>query len=82
VFVGITTSGTSKNVVAAFHACGELGVTSVALCGLGGDLEPLVDHLLRVPSRVTARIQESHITIGHMVCAQVERAIFDSLRPR
>lgn len=82
VFVGLTTSGRSKNVLAAFAACKELGVTSVAMAGLGGDLEPLVDHVLRVPSSSTPRIQECHITIGHMLCAYVETSIFSHLKPQ
>lgn len=81
VFVGLTTSGRSPNVLAAFEACAALQVTSVALCGLGGELEGKVDHLLRVPSRHTPRIQECHILIGHMICAEVERRIFGHLAP-
>jgi D-sedoheptulose 7-phosphate isomerase len=81
VFVGITTSGRSKNVLAAFEACAALGVASVALCGLGGELEPLVDHVLRVPSAHTPRIQECHILLGHMMCAHVESALFGHLKP-
>jgi len=81
VFVGITTSGRSKNVLAAFEACKGLNVTSVALCGSGGELEDKVDMTLRVPSAHTPRIQECHILIGHMLCAQVELAIFGHLKP-
>ena len=81
VFVGITTSGKSKNVLAAFERCAALGVTSVALAGQGGDLEGRVDHLLRVPSTVTARIQECHILLGHLMCAHVENQLFAHLRP-
>jgi D-sedoheptulose 7-phosphate isomerase len=82
VFIGITTSGKSKNVLAAFARCRDLGVTSVALAGMGGDLEGQVDYALRVPSHTTARIQESHITLGHMLCAQVELAMFSHLKPQ
>ncbi|MGC4078240.1 MAG: D-sedoheptulose 7-phosphate isomerase [Rubrivivax sp.] len=81
VFVGITTSGRSRNVLAAFEACADLGVVSVAMCGLGGELEGRVDHVLRAPSHATPRIQECHILIGHMLCTQVEREIFGHLRP-
>ena len=81
VFVGITTSGRSRNVLAAFETCRRLQVTSVALAGLGGELEPLADHVLRAPSRHTPRIQECHILIGHMLCAQVELALFGHLKP-
>ena len=80
VFVGITTSGKSKNVLAAFERCRSLGVVSVALCGQGGDLEPLVDHVLRVPSSQTPRIQECHILLGHLMCAHVEMQVFGHLR--
>lgn len=82
VFVGITTSGKSKNVLAAFMRCKDLGVTSVALAGIGGALEEHVDFVLRVPSSSTPRIQESHITLGHMLCAQVELAMFAHLKPQ
>jgi len=81
VFVGITTSGKSPNVLHAFEACKELQVTSIALCGLGGELEGKVDHVLRAPSSHTPRIQECHILIGHMICAEVELQIFGHLVP-
>jgi D-sedoheptulose 7-phosphate isomerase len=80
VFVGITTSGRSKNVLAAFTACPALGVTSVALCGSGGELEKHADHVIRVPSASTPRIQEAHITLGHMLCEHVEVKMFGHLR--
>ncbi|WP_414813077.1 SIS domain-containing protein [Pandoraea apista] len=82
VFVGITTSGRSKNVLSAFEVCASLGVKSVALCGSGGELDEMVDYALRVPSAHTPRIQECHILIGHMLCAQVELALFSHLRPQ
>lgn len=81
VFIGITTSGRSKNIIAAFESCPKLGVTSIALCGLGGDLRSLVDHVICAPSNSTPRIQEAHITLGHMMCAQVELAMFSHLKP-
>jgi D-sedoheptulose 7-phosphate isomerase len=81
IFVGITTSGRSKNVLAAFQACARLQVTSVALCGTGGDLEG-VDHVLRAPSPHTPRIQECHILLGHMLCGLVETTMFGHLAPK
>lgn len=81
VFVGITTSGKSTNVLRAFDACKELNVTSIALCGQGGELEDKVDYVLRVPSSHTPRIQECHILIGHIICAEVELQIFGHLAP-
>lgn len=79
VFVGITTSGKSPNVLRAFEACKGLDVTSVALCGLGGGLENGVDYVIRVPDNKTPRIQECHILIGHIICAQIEQQIFGHL---
>lgn len=81
MFVGITTSGRSKNVLEAFSVCKGLEVSSVALCGTGGELAG-VDHVLRAPSAHTPRIQECHILIGHMLCAQVELAMFSHLKPQ
>jgi D-sedoheptulose 7-phosphate isomerase len=82
VFVGITTSGKSPNVLRAFEACKSLQISSIALCGLGGDLEDKADYALRVPSRHTPRIQECHILIGHIICAEVELQMFGHLAPR
>jgi D-sedoheptulose 7-phosphate isomerase len=82
VFVGITTSGRSKNVLSAFSSCKALKVTSIALAGLGGELEDIVDHVIRIPSVSTPRIQEAHILIGHMLCGQVELAMFGHLKPQ
>jgi D-sedoheptulose 7-phosphate isomerase len=81
IFVGITTSGRSVNILKAFEECKRLGVTTIALCGQGGSLEDLADYVLRVPSTDTARIQECHILIGHILCAIVESSVFGHLRP-
>lgn len=76
VFIGISTSGNSKNVIKAVEACKAMGIVSVALCGAGGRLKELCDHALAVPSTHTPRIQENHILIGHVICALVEDAIW------
>lgn len=76
VFIGISTSGNSVNIINAMELAKELGVTSVALCGEAGKLKDLVDYSINVPSKITPYIQECHICIGHMICAIVERAIF------
>lgn len=76
IFIGITTSGRSPNILAAFSECRRLNIRSVALCGAGGALEGQVDHLIRIPSTDTARIQECHILVGHMICAEVESRMF------
>jgi D-sedoheptulose 7-phosphate isomerase len=76
VFIGISTSGNSKNVVAAVEAAKQRGIVTVALCGAGGKLKDLCDYALPVPSTHTPRIQENHILIGHAICAMVEEAIW------
>jgi D-sedoheptulose 7-phosphate isomerase len=81
VFVGITTSGKSPNVLRALEACKDLHVTSIVLCGIGGELDDKFDYVLRVPSHHTPRIQECHILIGHMICAEVEAQVFAHLDP-
>jgi D-sedoheptulose 7-phosphate isomerase len=72
--IGITTSGRSANVTRALVAAREIGITPAALAGRGGgDLVGLADPLLVVPSGTTARIQEMHIMIGHMLCDVLEQ---------
>jgi D-sedoheptulose 7-phosphate isomerase len=73
VLVGISTSGNSKNVLAAFETARLMGVVTVAFTGSGGGkMREAVDYLLEVPSNDTARIQEGHILAGHLVCDWVE----------
>jgi len=77
IFVGITTSGTSKNIVAGFEAAKKKGMICMALAGeKQGPLNEMGDLVINVPSTVTPRIQEAHILIGHLVCAAVEQEIF------
>jgi D-sedoheptulose 7-phosphate isomerase len=73
VAIGISTSGNSKNVIAAFEQCRAQGITTVGFTGQsGGKLAPLCDILVNVPSMTTARIQEMHITLGQMFCGALE----------
>jgi D-sedoheptulose 7-phosphate isomerase len=73
VAIGITTSGRSANVIKALETSRGLGVVTVALTGGdGGEAGRIADYALVVPSRVTARIQEMHITVGQMLCAALE----------
>jgi len=76
VFIGISTSGRSKNIVEALKACREKGITSVAI--VGADPCPLdeADHVIHVPSTVTPRIQECQTLIGHILCYLVEQSLF------
>jgi len=77
VFVGISTSGRSPNIVAALQAARAKGLVTVGLTGRGGGRMPeLCDHCLRTPSDETPRIQEGHIAMGHTICWLIERAIF------
>ena len=76
VLLGLSTSGNSANVVAAFARAREMGVTTVAMTGGGGGkLAPLADHLLAVPSRSTPLIQQAHLCLYHYLCGAVERAL-------
>jgi D-sedoheptulose 7-phosphate isomerase len=73
VALGISTSGKSPNILIALRKAKEMGLVTAALSGRGGgDLPPLVDHLVIVPSDTTARIQELHILLGHMLCGALE----------
>jgi D-sedoheptulose 7-phosphate isomerase len=75
VLVGISTSGNSANVVAAFEVARDLGVHIIALTGGGGGtMATLADLLINAPSLSTPRIQELHIAIGHTICELVEDA--------
>ncbi len=73
IAIGITTSGRSPNVIKAFEVARSAGIVTVAFTGgSGGNILPLADHVLLVPSTVTARIQEMHITLGQMLCGALE----------
>jgi D-sedoheptulose 7-phosphate isomerase len=77
VAVGISTSGSSKNVLQAFEAARANGMTTVGLTGLKGrSISPFVDYCLWVETDSTPRIQELHIMIGHILCEIVEGVLF------
>jgi D-sedoheptulose 7-phosphate isomerase len=79
LLVLLSTSGASANLLAAVDAAREVGVTTTALlAGGGGPLEDRVDFALVVPTDSTARAQELHLTIGHVVCELVDRAFAES----
>jgi len=76
VLLGISTSGNSKNVVAAFEKAKSKGLSTIALTGAGGgELGELADILLAAPSSSTPRIQEAHICLYHYFCEKVEEAL-------
>lgn len=73
VLVALSTSGKSPNVLAALRQARALGLVTVGFSGrTGGDMAALLDHALLVPSDTTARIQEMHILLGHMLCGALE----------
>ena len=77
VAVGISTSGTSANVMKAFEVAQEMGMKTVALTGNdGGTVAKIADLALIVSSSSTPRIQEAHILIGHLLCEMVEQQLF------
>lgn len=77
ILVGLSTSGNSKNIVKAFETAKEKGMITIAFTGAtGGKLKNLSDYLINIPSTDTPRIQESHITLGHIICQLVEEIYF------
>ena len=78
VFIGISTSGNSKNIVEAIKSAKERGIFTVGFTGAkGGIMKEMCDICICVPSNETPRIQESHIVIGHIICAIVEKEMFE-----
>jgi len=73
---GISTSGNSPNVVKAVRAARAKGLTTIGMTGKGGKLAECADLVLTVESSITARIQETHITMGHLLCELVDRILF------
>lgn len=77
VAIGISTSGKAKNVLLAIKKAKEMGLKTICLTGAsGGELARCADLCLIVPSPVTARIQEAHITMSHIICELVEEQLF------
>lgn len=76
VVIGISTSGKSPNVISGVEKARECGAVTVVFTGEGGELTKMADYALAVPSRDTPRIQEAHITAGHIICYLVEEALF------
>ena len=73
---GISTSGNSKNVVEAIEAAKSLELITIGMTGSGGLLADCADLVYTVPSKITAHIQETHITIAHMLCDLMDRILF------
>ena len=83
VAIGLSTSGNSPNVLKGLRKAASLRLSTVGLTGgSGGQMMVLCDLCICVPSKVTARVQEVHLTIGHILCGLVEDALSASTRQR
>lgn len=81
VLIGITTSGNSPNILRAFSVSKKLGVKTIGLLGRdGGPAAKECDHAIIVPDKTTSRIQEVHITVGHILCGIVDREMYGALK--
>ncbi len=77
VFIGISTSGNSQNIIEAFAECKKKGIITVALLGKdGGKLKDLADYCMLVPLNQTPRVQEIHTMTVHMMCEMIEEKAF------
>jgi len=82
VFIGLSTSGNSPNILKALERCKAKGIKTIGLTGeTGGQMAGLCDICIKVPTLDTPRIQESHILIGHIICYLVEETLFGHLNP-
>jgi D-sedoheptulose 7-phosphate isomerase len=82
IIIGISTSGNSVNVIEGIKEAKKRGAYTVGFLGqTGGKLKNIVDLALCVPSSITARIQEIHITVGHIICQLVEEELFKEKNP-
>jgi D-sedoheptulose 7-phosphate isomerase len=82
VALGITTSGSSANVMKALRAAKKLGMTTITLTGEAGKAASLADIALLVPSRSVPRIQEAHIVVGHILCELTDAILFKDVGKR
>lgn len=77
VFMGISTSGNSPNVLRALELCRKMGITTIGMSGgNGGKMEPLCDYFIRIPSDVTMYIQQAHLALEHIFCMIAEQSYF------
>lgn len=81
VFIGISTSGNSENIIKALPVCREKGIRTIALTGARPCRMDEFDIVIKVPSTETPRIQECQTLIGHIICCIVEENIFGNLKP-
>ena len=78
VFIAISTSGNSQNILSALEEAKDKGVITIGLVGEKDcKMDKLCDYIIHVPSEITPNIQEAHIMIGHIICALVEENMFN-----
>ena len=81
VVIGISTSGNSPNVIKAIDVAKKNGMRTIVLTGgVGGKMANMADYTFIVPTKVTARVQEIHITLGHAICQLVDEELFGNRR--
>lgn len=77
VFIAYSTSGHSNNILFGLQEAKRMGLTTIGLTGCdGGEMSPLCEYLLRIPSNRTPKIQEGHLVLGHILCGLIEQEIF------
>ena len=77
VLIAISTSGNSKNIIEAIKQANTQNIVAIGFTGQkGGNMVGLCDYIIHIPSNETARIQEGHISIGHILCGVIENAIY------
>lgn len=82
VVIGISTSGNSPNVIRAVEEAKRCGARTLCFTGMGGELQSVADRALVIPSRDVARIQETYLTAGHILCFMIEEQLPDTLSRR
>ena len=81
IVIGISTSGSSPNVIIGMEEAKHCGAITIAFTGQKGKLKEMADYVISIPSTDTPRIQEAHITAGHIIAYLVERALFGENLP-
>ncbi len=77
IAIGLSTSGNSENLLVAFKVAKEMDIITIGILGRdGGRVSKIVEHSLVVPSQDIARIQETHLTLGHILCELIEKRLF------
>ena len=82
MIIAITTSGNSGNILKALEVAKEINIPAVVLTGAGRGMLDDTTETINIPSSDTARIQECHILIGHIICGIVEENLFSELKPK